>query len=206
MINKNEVEKYLKFYNSRFGKEVFNEELEFIEPRLKGCKNVLSIGCGPALLDAKLHQLHPEMNITGLDISKQMIKQAPKSIHVKYGDAQNLEFKNSSFDTVLYITSLEFIKDYKRAIKETYRVLEQEGKIIIIMLNPQSSYFKEEYNDKESYIRKNIKHTNVEGIKEFISKYFFIENEEYFLGIKKGEIVTSKNIGLTSLYVVEGKR
>jgi len=31
MLDKNEVEKYLKFYNSRFGKEVLNEELEFVE-------------------------------------------------------------------------------------------------------------------------------------------------------------------------------
>lgn len=206
MINKNEVEKYLKFYNSGFGKEVLNEELEFVESRLKDCKTVLSIGCGPALLEARLHQLHPEMNITGLDISKQMINQVPKSIPVACGDAQHLGFNNNSFDAVLYVTSLEFVKNYKRALKEAHRVLGSKGKILILMLNPQSSYFKEEYKDRDSYIRKNIKHTNVEEIKEFISKYFFIENEEYFLGIKKGEIVASKNLGLASLYVVEGKK
>ena len=206
MLNKNEIEKYLKFYNSEFGKEVLKGELEFVESKLKNCKNVLSIGCGPTLLEAKLHRLHPEMNIMGLDISKQMIKQAPKSIPVACGDAQHLEFNNNSFDAVLYVTSLEFIKSYKKALMETYRVLGSKGKILILMLNPKSSYFKEEYKDRNSYIRKNIKHTNVEEIKEFISKYFFIENEEYFLGIKKGEIVASKNPGVASLYILEGKK
>ena len=206
MINKNEVEKYLKFYNSEFGKEISKEELKFVESKLKNCKNVLSIGCGPALLEARLSQLHPEMNITGLDISKQMIKQAPKSIPVTWGDAQHLEFNNNSFDAVLYVTSLEFIKNYKRALKETHRVLGPKGKILILMLNPKSSYFKEEYKDTNSYIRKNIKHTNVEAVKDAVSKYFFIENEDYFLSINKGEIVSTKNLGFASLYFLEGKK
>ena len=78
MLNKNEIEKYLKFYNSEFGKEVLKRELEIVESRLKGCKIVLSIGCGPAFLEARLHQLHPEINITGLDNSKEMIVRAEK--------------------------------------------------------------------------------------------------------------------------------
>jgi ubiquinone/menaquinone biosynthesis C-methylase UbiE len=206
MLNKSEIEKYLKFYNSKFGKEVLEKELEFVESKLKGCKNVLSIGCGPALLEARLHQLHPEMNITGLDNSKEMIVQASKSIHLEYGDAQHLKFDDNSFDAVLYVTSMEFIEEYERAIKETGRVLKPKGKILVLMLNPKSNYFKNEYMDKNSYIQKNIKHRDVDEIKEFISKYFFIENEEYFLGIKKGEIVASKDLKLASLYVVEGKK
>lgn len=206
MLNKNEIEKYLKFYNSKFGKEVLKEEAKFVESKLKNCKNVLSVGCGPALLEVRLSQIHPEMNITGLDNSKEMIVQASKSIHLEYGDAQHLKFDDNSFDAVLYVTSIEFIKEYKKAIKETNRVLKPKGKILVLMLNPKSNYFKNEYMDRNSYIWKNIKHTNVEKIKEFISKYFFIENEEYFLGIKKGETIASKNPGLASLYVVEGKK
>jgi ubiquinone/menaquinone biosynthesis C-methylase UbiE len=206
MLNKSEIEKYLKFYNSKFGKEVLEKELEFVESKLKGCKNVLSIGCGPALLEARLHQLHPEMNITGLDSSKEMVVQVSKSVHLEYGDAQHLKFDDDSFDAVLYVTSMEFIEEYERAIKETGRVLKPKGKILVLMLNPKSNYFKNEYMDKNSYIQKNIKHRDVDEIKEFISKYFFIENEEYFLGIKKGEIVASKDLKLASLYVVEGKK
>ena len=204
MTKENEVKKYLNFYSNKFGREVLEKELEFVESKLKDCKNVLSIGCGPALLEARLHKLYPEMNITGLDNSKEMIVQASKAIHLEYGDAQHLRFDDNSFDAILYVTSLEFIKDYKKAIEEAQRVLKSKGKILILMLNPKSSYFREEYKDRNSYIRKNIRHRNIMEIKEVISRYFFIESEEYFLGIKDREIVDSDNPKLASLYVLEG--
>ena len=204
MTKENEVKKYLNFYSSKFGRAVLEKELEFVESKLKEYKNVLSIGCGPAFLETRLHQLHPEMNITGLDNSKEMIVQASKAIHLEYGDAQHLRFDDNSFDAVLYVASLEFIKDYKKAIEEAQRVLKSKGRILILMLNPKSSYFREEYKDRNSYIRKNIRHRNIMEIKEVISRYFFIESEEYFLGIKEGGIFDSDNPKLASLYVLEG--
>ncbi|MCK4332491.1 MAG: class I SAM-dependent methyltransferase [Thermoplasmatales archaeon] len=206
MIKENEVEKYLKFYNSEFGKEVLKRELEFVESKLKNCKNVLSIGCGPALLETRLNQLHPEMNITGLDNSKEMLKRVSPSIHVEFGDAQYLKFDDSTFDAVLCVTSLEFIIDYKKSVKEASRVLKNKGLVLILMLNPKSHYFKDEYSDKSSYIRKNIKHVNTEKIRGCISNYFFIENEEYFLGIKDGEIFDSDDPKLASIYILEGTK
>ena len=199
MTKENEVKKYLNFYSNKFGRAVLEKELEFVESKLKNCKNVLSIGCGPAFLETRLHQLHPEMDITGLDNSKEMIVQASKAIHLEYGDAQHLEF-----DDVLYVTSLEFIEDYKKAIEETWRVLKSKGRILILMLNPNSDFFKDEYSDRNSYIEKNMRHRNIMEIKEVISRYFFIENEEYFLGIKERKIVDSDNPKLASLYVLEG--
>lgn len=49
-----------------------------------------------------------------------------------------------------------------------------------------------------------MRHRNIMEIKEVISRYFFIENEEYFLGIKERKIVDSDNPKLASLYVLEG--
>ena len=204
MLKENEVEKHLKFYSSEFGKEILKGELEFVESKLKNCKNILSIGCGPASLETRLNQLHPEMNITGLDNSKEMLKRVSPSIHVEFGDAQYLKFDNNTFDAVLYVTSLEFIIDYKKSVKEASRVLKNKGLVLILMLNPESYYFKEEYSDKSSYIRKNIKHVNTEKIRGCISNYFFIENKEYFLGIKDGGIFDSCNPKLASLYVLKG--
>ena len=207
MVNEeNEVEKYLKFYSSKFGQEILEKELEFVKSKLKGCRNVLSIGCGLAFLETRLRQLHPEMDITGLDNSKEMLVRASKSIRLEYGDAQHLRFNNNSFDAVLYVTSLEFTANYKKAIRETHRVLKVKGKVLILMLNPKSRYFKDEYADNNSYIRKNIRHTDVKEIKAFASQYFFIEDEEYFLGIKAGEIFDGSDPQLASLYILEGMK
>ena len=202
---KNEDKKYLNFYNTKFGQEVLEKELEFVESKLKDCKSMLSIGCGPAYLEARIHQHHPEINITCLDNSDKMIVHASKSLHLNIGDAQNLGFNDNSFETVVYVTSLEFIASYKKSIRETHRVLKPKRKLLILMLNPKSNYFNDEYSDKNSYIRKNIRNIDIKEIISFISKYFIIENEEYFLGIKDKEIFESNNPKLAGLYVLEGK-
>ena len=170
---KNEDKKYLNFYNTKFGQEVLEKELEFVESKLKDCKSMLSIDCGPSYLDI--------------------------------GDVQNLGFNDNSFETVVYVTSLEFIASYKKSIRETHRVLKPKRKLLILMLNPKSNYFNDEYSDKNSYIRKNIRNIDIKEIISFISKYFIIENEEYFLGIKDKEIFESNKPKLAGLYVLEGK-
>lgn len=206
MVEGTEVEGYLKFYDREFGKEILRKEVEFVESRLNNCKSVLSIGCGPALLESRLHQLHPEMNIVGLDSSREMLAHASKSIHLEYGDAHHLRFGDGVFDAVLFVTSLEFVEDYKEAVKEAHRVLKSKGTVLILMLNPKSDYFRNRYKDRGSYIRQNIKHMETESIKECANRYFSIEKEEYFLGIQDEKVCDSNNPKLASLYAIEGKK
>ncbi len=198
------AEKYLKFYKKKPGNKITKKELELIESRLKGCKKILSVGCGPAVLEAEFNRLHKDMEITGLDISGEMLEQAPKSFHTVQGDAQNLNFDGQTFDAVLYLTSLEFIPDYKKAIKEAYRTLKGKGKILVMMLNPESDYFREKYANENSYIRGNIKHMDIHAIKDFMLHYFYIKSEGYFLGIKDGKVMESNDPKTASLYILEG--
>jgi ubiquinone/menaquinone biosynthesis C-methylase UbiE len=208
MTKENEIKKYVQFYSTTLGKRILAQETRFVDEKLRGRKKVLSIGCSPALLEARLHLLHPDMNIIGLDNSKVMIKQASKEISIVYGAAQHLEFEDSSFDAVSYVTSLEFIQSVQKAIKEAYRVLQLKGLLLVLMINQNSRYFQEKYNNNNSYMRKNIKqkHTNINKIQKVISQYFIIKNEEYFLGINEQEIVDTDDYSNASLYVLEGKR
>lgn len=206
MIQENEAKKYVQFYSTTLGKRILEQETRFVNEKLLGCKKVLSIGCGPAFLEAELHNLHPEMNITGLDYSKEMIEQATKEIPIIYGDAQHLKFEDSSFDAVLYVTSLEFIQSVQKAIKEAYRVLQSKGLLLVLMLNPKSRYFQEKYNTNNSYTRKNIKNTNINKIQKIISHYFTIKSEEYFLGITKQDVVDTDDQSIASLYFLKGEK
>ncbi len=194
--------KYASFYYTDLGKKILEKEAEFISKKLGTAKNVLSVGCGPALIEARAIELNPRMEILGLDNSKEMLDQASDIIKI-LGDATKMGFKNESFDAVVYIASLEFIEDYRMAIEEAVRVIKPKGMILILMLNPKSNYFKLEYYDEDSYIRKNIKHVNVEKIGEFISHYFFLESE-YFLGIKNGEVFDTIDSKYASLYIING--
>jgi len=206
MNEENEVKKYVQFYSTKLGKKILEQETRLVNKKLTGNKKVLSIGCGPALIEERLHQLHPNMNIIALDNSKEMIKCASKKISIIYGDAQHLEFKNSSFDAVLYVASLEFIKSVQKTIKETYRVLKSKGLLLVLMLNPNSKYFQERYNNYNSYIRKNIKHTNINNIQKIISQYFNIKNKGYYLGITEQNIIETSDQSIASLFVLEGKK
>jgi len=206
MTTENEVKKYLQFYSTTLGKKILEQETRYVDQKLRDSKKVLSIGGGLGVLEARLHQLHPDLNLIALDNSKEMIEQSSKEIPIVYGDAQHLEFEDGNFDAVFFVTSLEFIPSIKKAIKETYRVLQSNGLLLILMLNPNSRYFKEKYSNKNSYTRKNIKHTNINKIQKNISQYFKIKNKEYFLGITEQEIVDTDDQDIASLFVLEGEK
>jgi len=206
MLTENDARKYTQFYTTSLGNKIVEQETQFISERLVGCRTILSIGCGPAIVEARLQKILPETTIIGLDISKEMITQAPKGSNLIQGDALNLAFKNRYFDAVIFVTALEFIQNNKKALQETSRVLREKGKLIVFMLNPNSWYFHEKFNVPTSYIRNNIKHKNIKEIQQTISEYFQIKNAEYFLGITAKGIVDSKKKNIASLYVFTGEK
>ncbi|MBN2456404.1 MAG: class I SAM-dependent methyltransferase [Sedimentisphaerales bacterium] len=196
------MQKYLQSCNTDFWKNVFKAELDYILRELKGDKNVLSVGCGPAIIEAGLSE--NGFNVTGLDISKEALNQAPDNIRTVVGSAENMDFADNSFDAVIYIASLQFIENYKEAIKQTARVLRPGGKLLTMLLNPDSEFFKKKSEKPDSYINK-IRHADIREIEKTIAEYFFTQTE-FFLGIKGQDIFETKNPDLASLYVIKGKK
>ena len=195
------MDKYLQSCKTEFWKKVFKAELDYILQQLKDAKDILSVGCGPAIIETGLAE--HGFNVTGLDISEEALDQAPDSIRAIVGPAENMDFADSCFDVVIYVASLQFIEKYKEAIKKTARVLKQDSKLLVMLLNPQSEFFKEKINNPASYVNK-VKHTNLAEIERTIAEHFSIQTE-YFLGIKGLEIFESQNPNLASLYVIKGK-
>ena len=196
----NVMEKYLQSCTTEFWRKVFDAELDYVLRELEGVKDVLSVGCGPAIIEAGLSE--HGFNVTGLDISKEALEQAPDSIRTVRGSVENMDFTESSFDAVIYVASIQFIERYKEAVKQSARVLRSGGKLLIMLLNPESEFFKEKAGNPASYINK-IKHTNLAEIERTIAERFFVQSE-YFLGIKGDKIFQSRNPDLASLYVIKG--
>ena len=196
------MEKYLQSCKSKFWKEVFKAELDYILHQLKGTKDILSIGCGPAIIETGLAE--HGFNVTGLDVSREALDQAPNSIRTVAGSAEKMDFADCSFDAIIYVASMQFIEKYKEAVKETARILRMDGKLLIMLLNPESKFFQEKTKNSGSYINK-IKHTNLKEIEETVAKYFSIKTE-YFLGIKGMEIFQSRDSNLASLYIIKGNQ
>jgi len=196
------VENYLRSCKTEFWKKVFKAELDYILQELKGTKDILSVGCGPAIIEASLSE--HGFNVTGLDISKEALDQAPESIRTVRGSVENMDFTESSFDAVIYVASIQFIERYKEAIKQSARVLRSGGKLLIMLLNPESEFFKEKASNPASYINK-IKHTNLAEIERTIAEHFSVQSE-YFLGIRKTKTFQSRHPDLAALYIIKGKK
>ena len=196
-----DVEKFVIFYKRRLGSKIIDKEVEYIRGNLKTGDKILDIGCGIGWLEEELR----DFDIIGLDNSKEMLKEARKRSDKAFvlGDAENLRFEDGSFDVTIYVTTLEFLSDYGKAVKESYRVLKPKGRLLAMVINPGSEYFKEHVKKRSSFFRR-IKHTNLNEIGNYISKYFSISTR-YFLGVKD-EVFDTTDPNLASLYVITGSK
>jgi len=196
------MHKYLQSCATDFWQNIFAMELGYILRELKGATDILSVGCGPAIIEAGLAK--HGFNITGLDISKIALNQAPDSIRTVVGSAEDMSFEDCSFDAVIYIASLQFVENYERAIERTAAILRPDGKLLAMLLNPQSEFFRSRIMKVDSYLSR-IKHPCLTKIEQTIAKCFLVSSE-YFLGIKDLDIFDSQSPDLSALYVIKGKK
>jgi len=201
MVMNADIEKFVRFCDSEFGKKIMKKEAEYAYDELRDCEKILDIGCGIGSFEQNL----PSLNIIGLDISGEILEEARKRSDKTFvqGNAEKLEFKDSAFDAIFTVTTLEFLEDYRKAVEEIARVTKPNGKILVMMLNPESEYFKEEVKKPDDYFRK-IKHINLKEIRNYISQFYTITKEEYFLGIEDEYIFDTNDERYASLYVVVG--
>jgi len=124
--------------------------------------NILDIGVGGAEL-ASLYL--GKQNLTGIDISIEMIKKArmllPKCNFFEQ-DAEILEFEDERFDVILSCDSLYYMKSPNNSISECFRCLKKEGLIILISRN--------QFYQKFEFIRKLL---NIGPTDDLFSRLFY---------------------------------
>ena len=104
--------------------------------------SILEIGCGRGRTIKIISEKYPLKNVTGLDIViNSKLKKEAKSIVFKEGSAEELPFKDNSFDTVICTHVLEHLVDYHKAIKEIRRVAKRKFIIIVPKQRPYKYTF-----------------------------------------------------------------
>ena len=84
---------------------------------------MLDIGCGTGH-----HMKHNGLNITGIDISNEMLGIAGKAgYNAKKGAAERIPFGDNSFDTVFCFFAVLNMCDAEKAVQEMARVLRPGG-------------------------------------------------------------------------------
>jgi len=202
MSNFKDIEHYVESCRTDFWKAVFQAEITYLVQHLAGCKDILSVGCGPAVIESALSDRG--FSVTGLDVSHEALDRAPDNIRTVAGRAEDMPLPKCSFDAVIYVASLQFVEDYERAIKETVRVLRPGGRLIAMLLNPESDFFKAKSADAGSYVR-NIRHTGLKQIEGVIAEDFDLQTE-FFLGIAGDTVFEGRDPADAALYIIRGAR
>lgn len=122
-------------------------ETDFFERRLLGIEHrgwacsqargdTLEVAIGTGL---NLPHYPSEVPLTGVDLSPDMLayarirsKQIGRRVTLSEGDAHELPFRDSSFDTVVCTYALCSVPDVPRAISEMKRVLKPGGRLILV--------------------------------------------------------------------------
>ncbi len=129
---------YVRWRSSRLGRitdELESQLLFDLVGPVPG-KTLLDVGCGDAALAAEFARRGA--TVTGLDkdpamlaAARQRIEHDGAQLQLVEGQAENLPFANASFDYILAVTVLCFVRDAERAIAEMARVLKPGGKLVI---------------------------------------------------------------------------
>lgn len=110
-------------------------EKQYLIPHIKSAhgKNVLDAGAGTGRISVKLKAAGAD--VTALDISKEMLDLLhAKSSDIKTveGELENMPFKDESFDMVFSSLALVHLKKIEPFLDECYRVLKDDGKLILV--------------------------------------------------------------------------
>jgi ubiquinone/menaquinone biosynthesis C-methylase UbiE len=196
-----DVERFSRFCSSDLGRKVMDREAEYVRAELKGHKRVLDVGCGIGSFEQRLSSL----DIVGVDSSEEMLEEARKRSEKTFllCKAERLKAEDATFDAVFTVTTLEFLDDYQEAVREMARVTRPGGKILAMILNPKSQYFKDRLEKPRGYFKR-IQHTNVESIRECIRRFYTVTKQEYFLGIRGEHVFDTDDVRYASLYAVVG--
>lgn len=200
MKSADESARYLESCRSEFWQKVFEAELDYLLQHLKPGDEILSVGCGPAIMERRLTE--QGFLVVGLDVSREALACAGDAIRAVAASAEEMPFTDASFDVVLYIASLQFIDDYRKALERTAQVLRPGGRMIAMLLNPASGFFKERYTNNESYVRK-LKHTDLSAIEE-TAQSVFRTSGEYYLGIDGEHLSDSSSPTEAALFILTG--
>jgi len=148
---------------------IFQSELLALKQVIPVGKEGIEIGIGSGIFAEKL-------NIKfGIDPSEKMLNYATqRNLKVKKGFAENLPYPDNSFDFAAFITSICFIDNPEKAIKEAHRIIKDKGDLIIAFIDKESSLGKSlELEKKESKFYRHAKFYSVSELTSMIVNNHF---------------------------------
>ncbi len=128
-------------------------------------QNILDVATGTADLALEALSLNPQ-KIVGVDISEGMLAKGREKlakrnlthrIELQYGDSENLNFPDESFDAVMVSFGVRNFENLERGLENIHRVLKKDGQLMILEFSqPQAFPFKQLYEFYSKNVLPNI--------------------------------------------------
>jgi ubiquinone/menaquinone biosynthesis C-methylase UbiE len=189
----------------RENENTFQSELLALKQAVPVGKKGIEIGIGSGIFAGQLGIPY------GIDPSDNMLEYARKrNLKVEKGFAEDLPYPDNSFDFAVFITSLCFITNPAKAIREVHRILRPNGEIIIAFIDKESTLGQilEKGKDESKFYRD----ANFYSVPEIIE---MIENNDFkvsdifqtLIELKNEEIESPvKGFGKGSFVVIKGRK
>ena len=124
--------------------------IKIVADNLSENSKVLDVAIGTADLSLELLRFAPETHIVGIDLSEEMMKLGRVKVEKKglqnkvefvHGSALNMPFEDESFDVVMCAFGVRNFSDLDKGLKELYRVLRKDGRLLILEFSYPSNRF-----------------------------------------------------------------
>lgn len=152
---------------------------KFLMPHFPHTRRLLSVGCGPGVFLREIAEMHPEIEVVGVDISKRRVRDAEerlrglKNTRMHVGDALALPFDANSFDLVFCRFLLEYLPDKPLAVREMARVCAPGGKILLQDLDGQLVWHFPEDDELRRTTERVVDHLAATGFDPFVGRKLF---------------------------------
>ncbi len=140
---KNSFDDHASLYDAGFmdNANVLLSEAKLVAATLKESQNILSVGCGSGLFEKILKDDFGITITDGIEPAEGMADIARKrGVDVVISTAEEGDFGNGKYDTILFNGSPSYISDLESVVKKAYDNLPAGGKLILIDVPKESGY------------------------------------------------------------------
>lgn len=184
-------------------------------------KQVLDVATGTADVAIEIARQLPDAQITGVDISKEMLAFGDEKleklnltdqINLKLGDSEKLGFEDNTFDAVSVAFGVRNFENLVQGITEIHRVLKPGSKVVILEFSkPRIFPFRQIYNGYFKYILPAIGRLSSKDPKAYRYLYesvqAFPDGDAFLDVLQKIGFQNNRNLplslGICSIYVGE---
>lgn len=159
IFSANAAENYEHFFVPVIGKPLAKELVNLAD--LRQGEQVLDVACGTGIITRLAFKKTGNAGtVTGLDINPGMLSvarsvtQSTSSIEWHQARAEDIPLNDEVFNIAFCQLGLQFMEDKRAALQEMYRVLKNDGRLVLNLPGPVGPLFKIFANALEKHINK----------------------------------------------------